>query len=56
MSSIRQPSKLRPPKTKTLEIGTRVNAAGKLGVIAFIGDTHFASGQWAGIVLDEPIG
>lgn len=59
MSGIRPPSKLRPPKTKTekvFELGTRVNAAGKLGVIAFMGETHFATGQWAGIVLDDAIG
>ena len=59
MSGIRPPSKLRPPKSKgesPFQVGTRVNAAGKLGVIAFMGETEFASGQWAGIVLDESIG
>ena len=26
------------------------------GKIAFLGETKFASGEWAGIVLDEPVG
>ena len=26
------------------------------GAIAFIGETRFAKGEWAGIVLDEPVG
>lgn len=26
------------------------------GKIAFIGETKFAPGEWAGIVLDEPVG
>lgn len=28
----------------------------KPGVVQFLGETQFAPGQWAGIVLDEPIG
>ena len=28
----------------------------KPGQIAYIGETQFAPGDWAGIVLDEPIG
>lgn len=28
----------------------------KPGYVQFIGGTQFAPGQWAGIVLDEPIG
>lgn len=28
----------------------------KPGYIQFLGETQFAPGQWAGIVLDEPIG
>lgn len=28
----------------------------KPGYVQFIGSTQFAPGQWAGIVLDEPIG
>merc|ERR1711937_698937 len=58
MSGLRPPSKLRPPKktSEKIQVGTRVNAAGKLGIIAFLGETQFASGQWAGIVLDEAVG
>lgn len=26
------------------------------GQIAYIGETHFAPGEWAGVVLDEPNG
>lgn len=28
----------------------------KPGCVQFVGSTQFAPGQWAGIVLDEPIG
>lgn len=28
----------------------------KAGCVQFLGETQFAPGQWAGIVLDEPIG
>ena len=38
------------------KVGDRVKASGKRGVIAFIGETQFAGGEWAGIVLDEPVG
>lgn len=38
-------------------IGQRVWVGGtKPGKIAFIGETQFAPGEWAGIALDEPIG
>ncbi|XP_051528208.1 CAP-Gly domain-containing linker protein 1 isoform X2 [Myxocyprinus asiaticus] len=38
-------------------IGDRVWVNGnKPGVIQFLGETQFAPGQWAGVVLDEPIG
>ncbi|XP_033030113.1 CAP-Gly domain-containing linker protein 1 isoform X8 [Lacerta agilis] len=38
-------------------IGERVWVNGnKPGFIQFLGETQFAPGQWAGIVLDEPIG
>uniref|UniRef100_A0A665X5I5 CAP-GLY domain containing linker protein 1a n=1 Tax=Echeneis naucrates TaxID=173247 RepID=A0A665X5I5_ECHNA len=39
------------------QIGERVWVNGnKPGYIQFLGETQFAPGQWAGIVLDEPIG
>jgi len=28
----------------------------KPGVIVFIGDTHFSTGEWAGVILDGPVG
>ena len=38
-------------------IGDRVYVGGtKPGHIAFIGETQFAPGEWAGIVLDNPVG
>ncbi|XP_072289841.1 CAP-Gly domain-containing linker protein 1 isoform X4 [Eucyclogobius newberryi] len=38
-------------------VGERVWVNGnKPGFIHFLGETQFAPGQWAGIVLDEPIG
>ena len=43
--------------TEDFIIGDRVWVAGtKPGQIAYIGETQFAPGDWAGIVLDEPIG
>ncbi|KAK7165402.1 hypothetical protein R3I94_003689 [Phoxinus phoxinus] len=39
------------------KMGDRVWVNGnKPGVVQFLGETQFAPGQWAGIVLDEPIG
>ncbi|CAM9677228.1 unnamed protein product [Rangifer tarandus platyrhynchus] len=38
-------------------VGERVWVNGnKPGFIQFLGETQFAPGQWAGIILDEPIG
>ncbi|XP_044734163.1 restin homolog isoform X2 [Chrysoperla carnea] len=43
--------------TDSFIIGDRVWVGGtKPGQIAYIGETQFAPGEWAGIVLDEPIG
>ncbi|XP_067901368.1 CAP-Gly domain-containing linker protein 4-like isoform X11 [Heterodontus francisci] len=40
-----------------LKLGERVMIAGqKVGTLRFCGSTEFASGQWAGIELDEPVG
>ena len=42
---------------ESYKIGDRVIVSGtKHGCIQFIGDTQFAAGEWAGVVLDEPIG
>lgn len=43
--------------TDSFIIGMRVWVGGtKPGQIAYIGETQFAPGDWAGVVLDEPIG
>lgn len=41
-----------------LELGCRVELTGKnvQGNVAFIGQTHFETGTWIGIILDEPKG
>lgn len=39
-----------------LQVGTRINAKGKLGTIRFVGSTQFETGQWVGIELDLPQG
>ncbi|XP_031712144.1 CAP-Gly domain-containing linker protein 1 isoform X5 [Anarrhichthys ocellatus] len=42
---------------ESFQIGERVWVNGnKAGHIQFLGEAQFAPGQWAGIVLDEPIG
>lgn len=43
--------------TENFIIGQKVFVGGiRPGQIAYIGETHFAPGEWAGIVLDEPNG
>uniref|UniRef100_A0A5F9CDH9 CAP-Gly domain containing linker protein 2 n=1 Tax=Oryctolagus cuniculus TaxID=9986 RepID=A0A5F9CDH9_RABIT len=40
-----------------LVVGERVWVNGvKPGVVQYLGETQFAPGQWAGVVLDEPVG
>eukprot|EP00607_Mallomonas_marina_P002242 CAMPEP_0182438218 /NCGR_PEP_ID=MMETSP1167-20130531/85603_1 /TAXON_ID=2988 /ORGANISM="Mallomonas Sp, Strain CCMP3275" /LENGTH=559 /DNA_ID=CAMNT_0024631469 /DNA_START=22 /DNA_END=1698 /DNA_ORIENTATION=+ len=41
-----------------IELGTRITtiANSKKGVVRFIGDTQFASGEWIGVELDAPDG
>ncbi|XP_057177253.1 CAP-Gly domain-containing linker protein 1 isoform X2 [Triplophysa rosa] len=46
-----------PDTESDFSVGERVWVNGnKPGYVQFIGGTQFAPGQWAGIVLDEPIG
>ena len=44
--------------SKVIMIGDRVSITGteKKGVVQFVGETKFAKGTWAGIVLDVPTG
>lgn len=43
--------------TDSFIIGQRIWVGGiRPGHIAYIGETHFAPGDWAGIVLDDPNG
>lgn len=43
--------------TDSFIIGDKIWVGGvKPGTIAYIGETQFAPGEWAGIVLDQPIG
>ncbi|KRZ17029.1 CAP-Gly domain-containing linker protein 1 [Trichinella zimbabwensis] len=38
-------------------VGDRCYVGGTIpGKIAFVGDTRFAPGEWAGVVLDDPVG
>lgn len=39
-----------------LELNCKVVVAGNIGTLRFCGATDFASGQWAGLELDEPLG
>ncbi|XP_074029594.1 dynactin subunit 1 isoform X2 [Leptinotarsa decemlineata] len=41
-----------------MKIGRRVEVTGKgvQGIVAFVGKTNFAAGNWIGLVLDEPKG
>ncbi|XP_061822292.1 CAP-Gly domain-containing linker protein 1 isoform X1 [Nerophis lumbriciformis] len=46
-----------PAHDADFQVGERVWVNGnKPGQVQFLGGTQFAPGQWAGIVLDEPIG
>uniref|UniRef100_K1QD45 CAP-Gly domain-containing linker protein 1 n=1 Tax=Magallana gigas TaxID=29159 RepID=K1QD45_MAGGI len=46
-----------PPPADDFIIGDRVWVSGtKPGHIAYIGETQFAAGEWAGVVLDNPEG
>lgn len=44
--------------SEPLKVGMKVEQTGKgvQGVVAFIGKTQFAAGEWIGVILDEPKG
>jgi len=43
--------------SENFHVGDRVLVGGtKPGVIVFIGETHFSTGEWAGVILDGPVG
>lgn len=47
----------RPSVTDDWIVGDRCYVNGvKAGKVAFLGETRFAAGEWAGVVLDEPTG
>lgn len=40
-----------------INLGDKVLVSGtKPGRVQFLGETQFAAGQWAGVVLDAPVG
>ena len=41
---------------RALDVGSRVDVRGDLGVVKFVGEVHYAKGEWVGIALDEPEG
>lgn len=46
-----------PEGSGDFQVGERIWVNGnKPGYVQFVGSTQFAPGQWAGIMLDEPIG
>ena len=48
---------LQPVSTDHFQIGDRVLVGGtKSGIIVFVGEVHFSTGEWAGVVLDTPTG
>ncbi|XP_041916383.1 CAP-Gly domain-containing linker protein 1 isoform X1 [Alosa sapidissima] len=56
-SSSGSPAPQDSPTVGDFHVGERVWVNGnKAGYVHFVGGTQFAPGQWAGIVLDEPIG
>lgn len=46
-----------PDKARKFQVGDAVLVSGtKPGVIAFLGPTQFAKGEWAGVVMEKPEG
>ncbi|VEN45973.1 unnamed protein product [Callosobruchus maculatus] len=56
LNSVPQSKALR--MAELLKVGRRVEVTGKgvQGIIAYVGKTNFATGNWIGIILDEPKG
>lgn len=53
----KQPAVKPPDKAHKFQVGDAVLVSGtKPGVIAFLGPTQFAKGEWAGIVMEKPEG
>ncbi|XP_035216530.1 CAP-Gly domain-containing linker protein 2-like isoform X1 [Stegodyphus dumicola] len=55
------PTRTPSPGSRNLREGDRVQVTStygptKTGVLRYLGQTDFASGEWAGIELDEPLG
>ena len=45
------------PELSDFEVGQNVEIGdGQVGVVQFAGNTHFAPGDWVGVVFDAPIG
>lgn len=52
-----QDSSMGRPCCGKFQIGDRVKVSGnRIGTIRFVGLTDFASGEWVGVELDEPLG
>ncbi|KAM4820683.1 CAP-Gly domain-containing linker protein 2 isoform 1-T2 [Thomomys bottae] len=52
-----RPAEAGDESTGDFAVGERVWVNGvKPGAVQFLGETQFAPGQWAGVVLDEPVG
>ncbi|XP_045475291.1 restin homolog [Harmonia axyridis] len=45
-----------PPPISPADVGRRVLAAGKVGILRFVGKVHFAGDIWCGIELDTDVG
>ncbi|KAH8074486.1 hypothetical protein JL721_2048 [Aureococcus anophagefferens] len=52
---LREPDENRDAN-RALDVGSRVDVRGDLGVVKFVGEVHYAKGEWVGIALDEPEG
>ncbi|CAF0876473.1 unnamed protein product [Adineta ricciae] len=44
------------PSNNPFRLADRVTTSGKSGIVAYVGRTQFADGEWIGLILDEPHG